>query len=757
MCGSFWAVRDSGSASHRASRTRLPKPRGGEGHWTRGERESGHPGGRHRADGDAGGRPAHLAAVARAGHRHDRRRRGGPGVGRRGRPAASHRDRRVPRRPWGAAAARCAVRRHEPGRRRPCAHARCHGADRRGRRWRGGPAVERGRRAGAAGRGPGAPADRGRCPARPRRHAAARWPGPARLGAAGDRGAAGHRVRAGLGPCLRGRHRRRGAGRRRPRGAAARGRREPADHRRHPGSRAGPPGRLRGLRLRRRGLRGLTAPAPGRGNRTVPARGLGTAVGVGGHVFVVGADLTRLSCDDVLVPTDRSLRVASGWSPLFPSDVLSGSDEEGACAGLARREVPEPAHGRARRLVGLPALGTGWGGAAGKRGALLQELIPVLREAAEEHGFDVALVLRGPSDLAAAQRVRRGQDTGWDLPDALRELAEQLGETARRGQLAVFIGAGVSAAAGLPTWEQLVGELAARSGLDDDLREGLSRLPPQDSAALVARELGRDRLEEFVKERFGPGPYALAHALVADLPVQEFVTTNYDPLVELAASDMGRQVRVLPFEEAEPGSPWLLKLHGDAGHPESVVLTREEYLQFGDTRAALAGVLHSLLLTRHVLFVGTSMLDDDLIRIAHQVRSALRLKGRGSGRRSGTVLALRQDVARARLWEQDVETVAMAPADTPPAEAARRLEVLLDLIGCLSTPPTGYLLDPAYRGLLDEEERALADALAQVADTLGEDTASLAAQELLALLRRLGSGGAAAQGQDDRVQEQRPG
>ncbi|HLM06125.1 MAG TPA: SIR2 family protein, partial [Blastococcus sp.] len=331
---------------------------------------------------------------------------------------------------------------------------------------------------------------------------------------------------------------------------------------------------------------------------------------MGGHVFVVGADLTRLSCDDVLVPTDRSLRVASGWSPLFPSDVLSGSDEEGACAGLewagdervlevpgdgarrvwlvdtvddgerglpwlldgarealaavARREVPEPAHGRARRLVGLPALGTGWGGAAGKRGALLQELIPVLREAAEEHGFDVALVLRGPSDLAAAQRVRRGQDTGWDLPDSLRELAEQLGETARRGQLAVFIGAGVSAAAGLPTWEQLVGELAARSGLDDDLREGLSRLPPQDSAALVARELGRDRLEEFVKERFGPGPYALAHALVADLPVQEFVTTNYDPLVELAASDMGRQVRVLPFEEAEPGSPWLLKLHGDA-------------------------------------------------------------------------------------------------------------------------------------------------------------------------------------------------
>jgi hypothetical protein len=536
---------------------------------------------------------------------------------------------------------------------------------------------------------------------------------------------------------------------------------------------------------------------------------------VSGHVFVVGADLTRLSCDDVLVPTDRTLRVSHGWCPLLPSRLITDSAQDGARVGLewsggervlevpgdgdrrvwlvdtvadgderglawildgarqalaavARREVAEPAHGRARRLVGLPALGTGWGGAAGQRGALLQQLLPVLREAAEAHGFDVALVLRGPSDLAAAQRVRRGEDGGWDLPRELRELAEQLGEKARRGQLAVFIGAGVSAAAGLPTWEQLVGELAERSGLGGDLREGLSRLPPQDSAALLARELGRNRLEAFVRERFGPASYALAHALIADLPVQEFVTTNYDPLVEQAAADIGRRVRVLPFEEAEPGSPWLLKLHGDSAHPESVVLTREEYLQFGDSRAALAGVLHSLLLTRHVLFVGTSMLDDDLIRIAHQVRSALQLQGEASGRRNGTVLTLREDAARARLWERDVETVAMGGGDIRPAEAARRLEVLLDLIGCRSTPPTGYLLDPAYRGMLNEEERELADALRTTAAALRADFSSTAAEEVAALLRRLGQGSASGSGEsppsdgatdarDDRVQEQRPG
>jgi hypothetical protein len=536
-----------------------------------------------------------------------------------------------------------------------------------------------------------------------------------------------------------------------------------------------------------------------------------------GHVFVAGADLTRLSCDDVLVPTGRRLRIAPSWRGLLPASLVADEDRAGvsvdlrwtgdervlevpgdgprrawlvdtvddrgrglgwlldgareALAAVAKRRVDRPVHGRARRLVGLPALGTGWGGAAGERGALLQQLLPLLREAAEEHGFDVALVLRRPSDLAAAQRVRRAHEGGWDLPGHLQELAALLGERARRGQLALFIGAGVSAAAGLPTWEQLVGELAEESGLAGALGEGLTRLPPQDSAALLARELGRDRLAAFISRRFGPGPYALAHALIAGLPVQEFVTTNYDPLVEQAAADIGREISVLPYDDAAPGRPWLLKLHGDARHPDSIVLTREEYLRLGDSRAALAGVLHSLLLTRHVLFVGTSMLDDDLIRVAHQVRSALQVPGCAQRRRTGTVLSLREDPARARLWEQDVETVAMAPGDSSPADAARLLEVLLDLIGCLSTPPTGYLLDPAYRGLLDEEERRLAEVLAPVADVVPEgDEPTSAAAEVAALLRRLGAGESVASGapgdvpadgatekRDDRVQEQRPG
>lgn len=54
-----------------------------------------------------------------------------------------------------------------------------------------------------------------------------------------------------------------------------------------------------------------------------------------GHVFVVGADLTRLSCDDVLVPTGRTLRISPGWCPLLPGDLVSDADDEGACVVLS--------------------------------------------------------------------------------------------------------------------------------------------------------------------------------------------------------------------------------------------------------------------------------------------------------------------------------------------------------------------------------------------------------------------------------------
>jgi hypothetical protein len=111
-----------------------------------------------------------------------------------------------------------------------------------------------------------------------------------------------------------------------------------------------------------------------------------------------------------------------------------------------------------------------------------------------------------------------------------------------------------------------------------------------------------------------------------------------------------------------------------------------------------------MLMTRHMLFVGFSLVDDNFARLAHQVRQVLRHSEPGD-RKVGTVLALQREPAREQLWSSDLDYVAMTEApgkgEKPPLEpAARLLEVFLDRLAWkAATTRAGseaFLLDPRY-------------------------------------------------------------
>ena len=545
-----------------------------------------------------------------------------------------------------------------------------------------------------------------------------------------------------------------------------------------------------------------------------------------GHVFVMQGDLTRLGCDGWLLPVDGAINVRPHWTetvssitdewalPRHPEDW----DEEPGAWGVpdnrviaAERwpaELPPPwltevgrfgvpiswyvegarqflqravrwlseggrrfLQQRARPLLALPLVGTGWGGARRTSGKMVEHLLPVVYQQAQASGVDIVLVTREPADYAAAQAARRKylrrqeRDPWPELSAQLRGTADTLALRAARGELVTFIGAGVSFSAGLPDWDKLLLALAQGSGLNADQQQALARMGYLDRAQVLAHHFAnRGGLGHAVARELGRHHcYALSHGFLASLPVSEVVTTNYDQLFEVASRATGRKLAVLPYAPTSGHDRWLLKMHGCVLRPEDIVLTREDYLRYDARRAALAGIVQALLITKHILFVGFSLNDDNFHRIADAVRQAIRPgsedqaapetgapvgdSGEHFREPFGTCVTLFHNELFETLWKGDMAWVRMLRDDetrlTAPKwseripDAARRLEIFLDYLA-FRTVGSEHLLQHRFSGSLTDNETELKRALLALAENPAAQRAPQWAQ-VERLLRSLGA------------------
>lgn len=538
-------------------------------------------------------------------------------------------------------------------------------------------------------------------------------------------------------------------------------------------------------------------------------------MGATGHVFVVHGDLINIHADEILVPCDGDLNVTSRWKPLLgecgpgsqadwvkptgveapprfrevdrPPMLLEGREpalnrlvwliNSGDANGNAdwllggiktaiqaiAKESRDSQSGRARRLIALPLLGVGAGGFGTRRGEVIKRMVVDLQEAVSSKGApDVVLVLYRRSDYAAVQHCRSGQSGH----EGVRALAQRI----KHDGLVLFIGAGASVGAGLPVWKDLLGELAAEANLGDMVEATLS-LPPPDAADVIERGLGEEKgIQELIKERFDEvrDGYSLIHALLASLRIREAVTTNYDILYENAAIvPHGGTLKVLPRERRTADEPWLLKLHGDLKQEKSIVLTRGQYVRFDADSAPLASVVQSHMVTKHMLFVGYSLSDENFIRLARQVRHLFQRPDKGKSNEDkaapvGTVLSLFENRARRKLWEDDLDFLPMyansrsdeLKAEDPreldaeatreleeklEARAARELEIFLDGLARESADDSSFVMDDAYSGLLSDSDRTLVGELRAVASQPRDsDTTSAVWPHVSALLEELG-------------------
>jgi CheY-like chemotaxis protein len=252
-----------------------------------------------------------------------------------------------------------------------------------------------------------------------------------------------------------------------------------------------------------------------------------------------------------------------------------------------------------------------------------------------------------------------------DQKSQLRELANAIS----RGDAVFFVGAGLSAGAGLPTWTQLV----------DGMRAELTPHEPSEANPMLVAQFYRNqhgdhKLFTFLRKalRTSKAHPTTAHRAMASLPVRVFYTTNYDDLLETTLKENGRDFHVIANDQEvslwdEKDEVQVVKLHGDLDNAKSIVLTEEDYVRFMYENKAIQRKLIDTFSFRTVIFVGYSLSDPNISLIYNNLLHEL-----GHLKRPAYILTFDAGIHKTREWERRK----IFPIVIPKAEDQQRQQAL---------------------------------------------------------------------------------
>jgi hypothetical protein len=220
-------------------------------------------------------------------------------------------------------------------------------------------------------------------------------------------------------------------------------------------------------------------------------------------------------------------------------------------------------------------------------------------------------------------------------------------------QWVLFVGAGLSMGAGLPSWQELVAPLAEALGATDPA-------DPLDVAQVYEGEFGRADLEATVCALTCSSGKELTevHALLPSLRSRLWATTNFDDLLERTLKDAGADYRVAVENRdlsARPAAEWMvLKLHGDRGTPSTIRITKHDLYGSCPETEFLWNRLCDRMIDSTALFLGYGMGDPDFTRTLVRL---VELIGRECLPTSYAVMLGVDDVSRQALASMNIEVI----------------------------------------------------------------------------------------------------
>ncbi|MCF6136467.1 SIR2 family NAD-dependent protein deacylase [Pseudalkalibacillus berkeleyi] len=199
---------------------------------------------------------------------------------------------------------------------------------------------------------------------------------------------------------------------------------------------------------------------------------------------------------------------------------------------------------------------------------------------------------------------------------------QELIEAIRKKNIILFVGAGVSASLGLPTFRDLINHIAERMGYEQEIYNvlgGGDYLTLAEYYKIKKGSIGE--LRSWMDTNWHNPNIKIneskIHELIIKLDFPIIYTTNYDRWIEKAydyhKKGYTKIKNVADIKDTKNGKTQIIKFHGDFDDDNSIVLTETSYFDRLNFDGPLDIKLRSDTLGKGILFIGYS-LDDINIR-----------------------------------------------------------------------------------------------------------------------------------------------
>jgi hypothetical protein len=204
--------------------------------------------------------------------------------------------------------------------------------------------------------------------------------------------------------------------------------------------------------------------------------------------------------------------------------------------------------------------------------------------------------------------------------------AVQFAEYVSQQQAAVFVGAGLSIAAGYPDWKDLLAPRATALGVDID---HILDFPALAQYAVNECAGNKSLIENFIAMQVKKAPILQPiHYELAKLPVTTIWTTNYDDALEIAFAAYNPDVKVGDkslLSGVVPSRVTIYKMHGTVKpHPSDIIISQDDYEHYFLRYPLMCRQLSSDFATKSFLFLGISFHDPNIKHNMAQLRGFLR-------------------------------------------------------------------------------------------------------------------------------------